>query len=176
MANHFVAVPADVLEKWLSDQKFERTVQFREVVYVRSSVKNPNVKMKVYTSIKDGQVQVRDAGKDAIRACVVFENGARSFGIGKFPPVMRVTSVESVLTRLKERLMEAAKRANEWIAQDEVREAERAARFKAQSPDIRAKNEFSRREARQESAAFLLDPDFQDPCSEPPPALFGGDS
>jgi len=172
MANHFVAVPADVLEKWLQDQKFERTVQFREVVYVRSSVKNPNVKMKVYTSIKDGQAQVRNAGKDAIRACVVFDNGARSFGIGKFQPVLRVTSVESVLSRLKERLMEAAKRANEWISQDEARSAQRHAAH----PDIQAKNQFARREAYQESQAFLLDPDFQDPCSEPPPALFGGES
>lgn len=71
--------------------------------------------------------------------------------------------------------MEAAKRANEWIAQDEAREAERAARFKEQHPDIQQKNRFARREAFQESQAFLLDPDFQDPCSEPPPALFEGE-
>ena len=172
MANHFVAVPADVLEKWLSDQKFERTVQFREVVYVRKSTRNPDVQLKVYTSVKDGQAQVRNAGKDAIRVCAVFDNGARSFGVGKFNPIMRVTSVESVLSRLKERLMEAAKRANEWISQDEVRQAQR----RESHPDVQAKNQFARREAYQESQAFLLDPDFQDPCSEPPPALFGGDS
>lgn len=171
----FVSVPAETLEKWLADQKFERTVHGNEVVYVRSSVKNPCVKMKVYTSIRVGQVAVRAAGKDAIRVCVAFENGARSFGIGKFPSVPRVHSVESVLRRTKERLMEAAKRANEWIAQDEAREAERAARFKEQHPDIQQKNRFARREAFQESQAFLLDPDFQDPCSEPPPALFEGE-
>lgn len=172
MAN-YVAVPAEALEGFLQSQKFERTVQGNEVVYFRRSSKNPNVRLKVYTSVRVGQAQVRNSGKDSIKVCAVFDNDqGRSFGVGKFNPVFRVTSVESVLSRLKERLMEAAKRANEWISQDEARQAQR----RESHPDIRAKNEFSRREARQESEAFLLDPDFQDPCSEPPPALFGGDS
>jgi hypothetical protein len=118
MANYF-AMPAETLEKWLVDNKFERTVQYREVVYVRKSQKNPDVVIKVYTSIRDGASNVRNSGRDAIRVCSVFDNGRKSFGIGKFPPVFRVTSVESVLGRLKDRIMDAAKRANEWIEKNE---------------------------------------------------------
>lgn len=165
----FVAVPAEALEKWLQDQKFERTVQHNEVVYKRVSRKHPHVVMKVYTSIRVGMDAVRAAGKDAIRVCVVFDNGQRSFGIGRFPGIPRVHSVESVFRRTKERLLEAAKRADEWIEQDRVRQAAREA-----SGDLEWKDRFARREAQQESRAFLLDPDFQDPCSAPPTFLAAG--
>lgn len=163
MSNDFVAVPAEIIEKWLSERKFERTVHHREVVYVRRSSVNPNVCIKVYTSIRVGQAQVRGAGKDAIRACVVFDNGQRQFGIGKFPAVPRVNSVESVLRRTKERILEAVKRANEWIAQEASRPKpwERGGqRAPVATP----------------SAAMVLPEGFQDPCSEPPPGMFGGES
>ena len=120
MAN-FVAVPSEAIEEYLQSKKFERSVQRNEIVYSRSSARNPNVHIKVYTSIKEGQSQVRAAGKDAIRVCVVFDNGRKSFGVGKFSPVLRVHSVESVLGRLHQRLIDAAKRGNEWIDQSESR-------------------------------------------------------
>lgn len=175
MANHFVAVPAETIERWLQEKKFERTVHGNEIVYTRKSQRNPNVVMKVYTSIRVGQQAVRAAGKDAIRVCVAFEGARRNFGIGRFNPVLRVTSVESIFNRLKERLLEASKRANEWIDKNEEEFRRRdALRQENGAGDIAWKNEHARREARQESQAFEMDPDFQDPCSEPPDALFGG--
>jgi len=116
MAN-FVAVPAEAIEEFLQSKKFVRSVQRNEVVYSRTSVRHPDVHIKVYTSVKQGQDQVRAAGKDAIRVCVVFDNGRKSFGVGKFPPVLRVHSVESVLGRLWQRLQQASTRGNEWIDQ-----------------------------------------------------------
>jgi hypothetical protein len=132
----FIAVPAEILESWLQERKFERTVQRNEVVYTRSSAKNANVKMKVYTSIRTGQMTVRAAGQDAIRVCVVFENSYKSFGIGRFPAVMRVHSVESVLKRLREKLVEAAARADEWIQQDFERYAARQASYITPQPAV----------------------------------------
>lgn len=174
----FVAVPAQVLESYLQSLKFDRSTYGREVVYVRKSAYNPDVQIKVYTSIRVGQSQVRDAGRDAIRICVVFDNGRRSFGIGRFQPVMRVHSVRSVLDRLFERLQEAAKRAREWMAEEDRRNgvprSEQEA-FNQRQDDMAAKAAFARLEREQEEAAFMSDPDMRalaaedaDPCSEPP--------
>lgn len=122
MANYF-AVPTQEIEQFLVAKKFERTVQRNEVVYVKRSTRNPDVLMKVYTSVHVGAASVRRSGKDAIRVCVVFQNSYKSFGIGKFAPVFRVTSTESVLRRLMDRLREAAQRATEWIDNDEMRQS-----------------------------------------------------
>jgi hypothetical protein len=113
----FIAVPAKDLEDFLQQKGYSRTTQREEVVYVKRSQVNPSLMVKVYTSICDGSAAVRAAGRDAIRVCVVFDNGARSFGVGKFSPVMRVHSAQSVLERLNIRLREAALRAREWLAQ-----------------------------------------------------------
>jgi hypothetical protein len=141
MANYF-AVPSEAIESFLASKKFERFVQREEVVYVRRSTRNPNVFIKVYTSIstRPGPT-VRASGKDAIRVCTVFDSGKKSFGIGKFKPIFRVTSTESVLERILSRIMEAANRGNQWI-------------------DLNDKAEFTRREAQQERAAFMSDPDL----------------
>ena len=118
MANYF-AVPSEAIEGFLASKKFERFVQREEVVYVRRSTRNPNVFIKVYTSIRTGRDAVRASGKDAIRICTVFDSGKKSFGIGKFKPVFRVTSTESVLERILSRIMEAAQRGNQWIDQQD---------------------------------------------------------
>jgi hypothetical protein len=81
-----------------------RPKQRDEVVYIKRSTVDPSLMIKVYTSIRDGATAVRAAGRDAIRVCVVWDNGVRSFGVGKFDPVMRVHSVQSVLSRLDLRL------------------------------------------------------------------------
>ena len=156
----FIAVPAVDLENFLQNKKFERTKQRDEVVYIRRSTVDPNLMMKVYTSIKDGQTAVRAAGRDAIRVCVVWDNGqGRSFGVGKFPPVFRVHSVQSDLERLDLKLKEAAQRAKDWLAQE-------ASKREAQE-DARQKALFAQREREQERQAFASDPDMG---SEPPEA------
>jgi len=122
MSNQFVAVPSQDLESWLDSKNFIRSVQYNEVVYSRVSIRDPNVHLKVYTSIRVGSTSVRGAGKDAIRVCVIFDNGrGKSFGIGKFSPILRVSSVESVIRRIDERVREAATRGNEWIDEQEKR-------------------------------------------------------
>ncbi len=164
----YVAVPAGDLEKFLTDNKFERGQQGNEVVFFRRSQRNPDVRIKVYTSIRIGQTAVRNAGKDSIKVCAVFENARKSFAVApKLQPVFRVTSVESVLARLKERIKEAAELANKWIDKNEAEFAARDAQ--RGGPPAWAPNK-----PRQESGPQLMDPDFQDPCSEPPEALFGG--
>jgi hypothetical protein len=120
----FIAVPAVDLENFLQSKKFERTKQRDEVVYIRRSTVDPCLMMKIYTSIKDGQTTVRAAGRDAIRVCVVWDNGqGRSFGVGKFPPVFRVHSVQSVLERLDLKLKEAAQRAKDWLGEQAKKKA-----------------------------------------------------
>lgn len=131
----FFDIPAADLENFLRSLKFERSTHGTEVVYTRLARRNQNVMMKVYTSITEGDKSARSVGSDAIRVCVVFSNGSKSFGIGKFKPVFRVTSTESILTRLRERIMEAAVRADEWITADAVRQQKWDAERKAkQSP------------------------------------------
>lgn len=126
MGATFVEVPAKDIEGFLSGKGFTRTVVGCEVVYVRKSSRNPDVRMKVYTSVRVGNAAVRRAGRDAIRVCVVFENDrGKSFGIGRFPHVNRVGSVEGVLGRIKDRLLEAANRANQWIDGQSRRDASR---------------------------------------------------
>jgi hypothetical protein len=168
MAN-FVAVPTEAIKAFMEAKQFRHTVQRQEVVYVRTSKRNPNVHIKVYTSITVGRTAVRGAGKDAIRVCVVFDSKARApFGIGKFPPVLRVASVESVLERLGSRLQDAAKRANEWMDQNPT-QAEMARRVvSAIDERLEEKAEFARIEAEQEARAFMNDPDMKEYCGEEP--------
>lgn len=172
MAN-FVQVPAGPIEDWLQKKGFERTVQRQEVVYVRRSRRDRAVQLKVYTSIRLGQQAVRGRGKDAIRVCVVFDNGRRSFGIGKFSPVFRVTSTESVLRRLEERLRSAALRGNEWMDRNSAQYAPAPAPREPDEPPqsafmgeggddfnaewARLKNENARQEAEAESAAYAAE-------------------
>lgn len=153
MAN-FVPVPASDIESMLQGLRFERTVQYDEVVYVRRSARNPDVVMKVYTSIRRGDTLVRPSGKDAIRVCVVFDNGRKSFGIAKLPAVPRVHSVDSVLRRIRERLQDASKRAKEWMDESDVRQA-------AWQSRVTEKAAFARRERSQEAEGFLSDPDYR---------------
>jgi len=155
---HYVPVPAQDIEDFLRSKGFTRTVQYQEVVYIRRHEENPDVMVKVYTSIRVGSAQARSRGADSIKVCTVFDNGRRSFGLGKFPRVHRTGSPQLVLERTLGRMKQAYRRATEWI---EGR--------KALDSDRSAKAAFVRQERRQEAAGFWSDPDFQDPCSEPCP-------
>lgn len=155
---HYVPVPALVLEGFLQSKGFTRTVQYQEVVYIRRHEENPNVLVKVYTSIRVGASQARNRGADSIKVCTVFDNGHKSFGLGKFPRVHRTGSPQLVLERTLTRMRMAYARGSEWI------EGQRALRA-----DQAGKAEYARAERKQEAAGFWSDPDFRDPCSEPCP-------
>ncbi len=139
----FVSVPAQAIEDFLKSKGFVRTVQRCEVVYVRNHDRDPNVKIKVYTSIRTGAAAARRRGKDSIKVCTVFDNGQRSFGIGKFPRVHRTGSTEKVLERTLERMRAAYKRANQWLREQGIQQ------------DLFWKQEAAKREKELEAKAFL---------------------
>ena len=147
---HYVKVPAQAIEDFCKSKGFTRTTQRNEVVYVRASTRNPDVKIKVYTSIREGRAAARGNGKDSIKVCVVFDNGRKSFGIGKFPRVHRTGSTEAVLGRVLDRLKVAAARATEWIGQNGV--------WCAWRQRLADKDAFARQERAQEERAFAAGP------------------
>jgi hypothetical protein len=169
MPNTYCPVQAHSIDRLLVRLKFSSSTCGREVVYERRSVRNPNVMIKVYSSVAVNGSQVRQAGRDSLKVCVVFSApGGRSFGIGKFPPIPRVNSEESVLRRLRERLEAACGRAVEWMDEDDARARRRdrergAGRHPREWQErLEEKAEFARREREQEHRGFESDPDFQE--------------
>ncbi len=175
----FIDVPAPALEGFLQSKGFVRAVRNREVVYEKQSKVNSVVWMLVYTSVSNGATSVRSAGKDAIRVCVVGRTtDGRSWGIGRFPAVPRVHSVESVLRRTEERLREAAKRATEWIAQNAERFPNRNP-SKPQFPPPGSYAETARLQAgimSGDQADSWKDQMLEDMSEDPPQGLFGGET
>jgi hypothetical protein len=121
--SRYVEVPAQAIEDFLQSKGFTRTTQRNEVVYVRSHHEWPCVKVKVYTSIRDGHTSVRKRGADAIKVCTVYEGKKRKpFGIGRFPHVLRTGNTQAVLDRMYDRMRAAYRRANEWVAKTQVKQ------------------------------------------------------
>ena len=173
MAN-FISIPSHEIETFLQNLKFERGVQGQEVTYSRRSKRNPDVVLKVYTSIRVDSSAVRSAGRDSIKVCVIFDARNRSFGIGRFPPVLRVHSIKNTLDRLFERLHEATKRANQWISEEERRHGPHP-ESKAWRERLEEKAQFAAKEQRDEEQGFMSDPDYQeyvDNSGEPPSSCY----
>lgn len=130
----FVEVSRETLESFLVSKGFRRDVQNHEVVYIRDHHIDPNVKVKVYTTLSVGAEQARNCGDDAIRVVTIFDNGrGKSFGVGKFPKLLRTAPaalpeserVQVLLDRLHERMREAYARANEFVKESKARFASR---------------------------------------------------
>lgn len=100
---------------WEIDNRFQR-------VFVKAHPDCSRVLVKVYTSIPPNGSSVRRRGKDSIRVCTVV-NGR---GVGKFKPVPRVHSTESVLRRLDDRIDRAKTRGIEWIRETSVQRVMRS--------------------------------------------------
>lgn len=115
MAARYVVVSRETIEDFLRSKHFERTVQATEVVYVFRHQRDPRVVVKVYTSIRDGARNARGRGEDAIRVATVFDDGQRSFGVGKFPKVLRTGSEQLILDRVYSRVREAYLRGSRYI-------------------------------------------------------------
>jgi hypothetical protein len=115
----YVPVAADKIEDFLKAKGFSRSVYYNEVVYSRDHDENPNIKIKVYTSIRVGQTVVRGCGADSIKICTVFDDGQTRRGVGKFPHVLRVGSEQEVLDRMLGRMRQAYKRGSDWLAQQQ---------------------------------------------------------
>lgn len=116
----YIAVPAATIEGFLQAKGLERSVYYNEVVYTQTHGDNPNIKIKVYTSIRTGQAVVRGNGQDSIKVAAIYDDGAKRFGVGKFPHILRVGSEQEVLDRIQERLNAAYKRGSEWLSQQQT--------------------------------------------------------
>jgi hypothetical protein len=87
-----------------------------EVYFEMPTTVNPQLVIKVYTSIPVGGGNVRGRGQDAIRVCLVWRSDEReiqSAGLVKTIRVHRVTSVASTLKRLKDRVRDCNRKAVE---------------------------------------------------------------
>lgn len=120
----FVDVPAEAIERPLQALGFRRVDdwQSRQVVYVKQHDCCRNVIVKVYTSIPIGGTGVRRAGKDSIRVCTAYESSKKNFGVGKFPYIARVSSVESVVKRMLETVKKAWARGDEWFSDIQIKQ------------------------------------------------------
>ena len=156
----FAEIRSEVLESFLTKKRFRRTIQGAEVVYIRDSSRNPCVKMKVYTSITDGDTTARQCGSDAIRVCVIYDDGKKNVGIGRFTPIHRTTSEESILQRLLERMLEAAKFADVWI-DNHLKTPPSGLRNNGFTDFNRKLREWRATRAAQEELPFMKNPDYR---------------
>jgi len=117
MTTRYIEVDSKKFEKFLQEKGFvcETPKEGKELVYVICHEYNPNVRVKVYTSIANGADVARSVGKDAIRVVCIFDNGEKSFGIAKMPRVYRTGSQEKVEARTLERMLEAYRMGSRWI-------------------------------------------------------------
>ncbi len=111
----YIEVNSKNLEDFLISKGFKRNVVHSEVVYERRHLDNPDVVIRVYTSIQDGAASARGCGKDAIRVSAFLEGADKTYGLFKAARVYRVTSEEEVMKRLEARMRDAYRRCNQWI-------------------------------------------------------------
>jgi len=121
MASRYVEVRREIIEGFLQSKHFERSVQATEVVYLFRHLKDPRVLVKVYTSLRVGSRYTRRCGEDAIRVATVYDDGQRSFGVGRFPKVLRTGSEQLILDRVYSRIREAYLRGSDFIRMNSCR-------------------------------------------------------
>ena len=101
MAATFVDITELEMDSLLKKEKgWEKNFVGREYVYVYRTKKNPDVVVKVYSSITSQGIN-KNVGKDAIRVCAV--NTKTNKGIFKSKRVNRTQNWE---VRVKERVIE----------------------------------------------------------------------
>lgn len=120
----YVSIPADSIKNACFEmgmvEKATKGGRFSpgEVYFEMPTAVNPNLVIKVYTSITVGGGCVRGAGNDAIRVCLVWREGEdedlyASVGLHKPVRVHRVSSVASTLKRMKDRVRDCNRMAFE---------------------------------------------------------------
>lgn len=111
----YVQVPLEALHEVLTSQKFDKSKVGREVVYVRAHSTNPHLLLQVYSSVAEGSESARKVGQDAIRVALAVKDPKGGQGVGLFSKrVYRVTSVASVLDRIRSACLEAAEEAQRY--------------------------------------------------------------
>lgn len=129
MSETYFEMDSKAFEDFLKSCGFTRTVQHNEVVYFRLHHKLPHLMVKIYTTISDNSQTSRSRGADAIRIVAVFDNGERSFGVGKFPRVYRraphdlsqADKQKLLHERTYNRMRDAYARCNEWLKEQQAK-------------------------------------------------------
>ncbi len=114
----YVEVPAAELRGKLDAMGFKPAeTDFAEEVWDIYHTKDPNYKVRVFTSIAKGDASARGCGADAIRVVALRRTVASPFAvcISKQPRVYRTGSVEKVLERMHQRCRDAYAAINERI-------------------------------------------------------------
>lgn len=127
MANIYTELNAAAFENFLQSHGFQRVDTRTEIVYIRRHHRYQHLIVKVYTSLSPDASIARSCGSDAIRVVAIFDNGQRSFGVGKFPRVYRSAphdlSFEDrqayVFNKALERMRDAYARCNEWLKEQQ---------------------------------------------------------
>lgn len=112
----YIEVPAESLKGMLAAKGFTEMVVNKEVVYERANHIDPNLKVRVYTSLAVGEEKARKCGGDAIRCCLVFNRFGKTWGIAKAKRVYRSGKLEDVLDRTLERAREMYALANQFAS------------------------------------------------------------
>jgi hypothetical protein len=97
--SRFQPVPLDEFLSVFQPAGFQPSMSGREIVLVRSHERDPDLLIKIYTSIQSGQEESRDSGEDAIRVCLVYKGKGR----GKTKRVNRVGDPKSTVLRALDR-------------------------------------------------------------------------
>lgn len=118
----FVEIPKEALVVPLLALGFRQYEAYGQIVMDKRHDCCSNILVKVYTSIPSGGgLTVRRAGKDSIRVCCAYESSYKNFGIGKFPFIARVGTVEGVVRRTLETVKLAWQRGEEWFNENQVK-------------------------------------------------------
>lgn len=113
MGTRYIVIDSSKLFLFLESFGFSRSITPNsEVVYSQAYVGNPNLVVKIYTSVSSGDTVARDIGEDAIRITAV--DTQISKGIYKGARVYRTGSQGKVHARIKERFHEAFQRCMEY--------------------------------------------------------------
>jgi hypothetical protein len=121
---HYTEIDSSAFEEFLSSQGFERGVANNEVVYSMRYL-DTCLHIKIYTTISVNAAVARDCNLDAIRCVVVGIDkiNGRTWGVGRFPKVLRTTSQASVHERVSNRIDAAIIRCKEWCEEQKNKRA-----------------------------------------------------
>jgi len=114
--DRFVEVPREALVAFLTERHFTPEVRGREVVYTRRARKCEHLTMLVFTSLSVNAAETRGLGKDAIRVRVHFQRGTFRKFIFTSKSVHRTGSVEGVIARMKDRMLDASREVDQFLA------------------------------------------------------------
>ena len=98
----FQPIPLSIFIETLEPHGFKRFVVGSEVVYDREI--NSELRLRIYTSVKDGELSCRPRGDDAIRAILLYRDRyGQDYGVKRGDRVNRTGTPEQVIQRLRER-------------------------------------------------------------------------